>query len=161
MNKEELLEKDPKELSEEELSRYNKLKKREMRGKVQEHKLERSKEDKEALDIIADEVKDQNIKEVDVMGATLEVDIDFDEKILDKIKKLKKYRNRDDLGSKESKEIKELVFEILGELCINYSKSDWKEKFGDKGITTLSAISVNVFNQVKEYADEIKKKAES
>lgn len=156
---EELLDSNPEELEEEDLERYNELKEQALKTQGQKELVKKQKQGKEALEIISEGVEEETIKDVEVYGAELKIDTEVDEDTIDMMKKLRKYSEvePDELDKEKVEDVKDLVFSLLGELTLDYSKEDWEDEFGDKGLTTLRYLAEEVTQPLKE----LKKKEKS
>lgn len=127
-------------LTEEQLERYNELKKKELEGEIDEYKTEQGLKDAEGMETLIEGVKDEFSDIVEIGGHEIKVLIDPDQQDFGDIAKLQKYQRNDSSLTEESyEEHMDLVLQVLGNVSVDYSKEDW-QVFAEKGDFNLMTM---------------------
>jgi len=119
------------ELTDEEMKRYNSLKAQKLHESVDDHKGDKAQVNAKGLDKLLDDARDEMQETVELFGNELEVLVDPDETDFRELRKLKEKADldEDDLSDDEIEDLKDTMFEFMGEFTVNYSASDWKERY--------------------------------
>lgn len=158
MEDEQLLEFDPKQakqqLNDEQLERYNELKKQDLEENINEQK---NKDAETAVNGLS-EMRRSVEKEltVTVHGIEFKADIDAGQ-----IKKLSSFaehtdKTEEELNPEEAENITENILSVLSDLSINYSRSDWDNSFGDAGVITLATITMDLVQEIESFMQQKK-----
>lgn len=148
------------ELSDEQKAEYNEKKAKQLLKQAEQYKSEQAQKDIEGLSKLVDDVEGELTEKVDIAGNKIEVFVDPDEADLTKIKKIhKQYGDKEpeDLAEGELDEIKDTLFEVLGEFTTEWEYEDWKDGLEDRGLRTVMYIARKVFETVEEEFEKQKK----
>ena len=160
MNDEQLLEFDEQQarqqLNDEQLERYNELKKQELEGAIEEKKEKDNEARAEGLKTLRED-KEKELT-VDVNGLNFLADINDEQ--ARKLHKLKKYRDKseEDLSSEQVKEIKDDLITVLSQLNQDYNENEWRNEFGDAGVFTIASLAYDVVDEINDFTDQKKRR---
>jgi len=148
------------ELSDEQFRRYNSLKAQKLEEDVEEYKGEQAESNAEGLDEILSSAQDDLTETIQVLGNDLEVLVDPDESDVKKINELRGMAEEEDLSDEEIQELKDSLFEFMGQFTVNYDAEDWKQTYSDRdvGLRTIVEVAFEMFNEVERVVQQKKRR---
>lgn len=151
-----------KELTDEQFKRYNSLKAQQLEESVDEYKEDKAQVNAEGLDKLLGDARDDMQETVELFGNELEVLVDPDETDFRELRKLKNKADIDDedLSDEEVEDLKDTMFEFMGQFTVNYTSEDWKDKYEGKdvGIRTIMSIAYEMFDTVEDAVKQKKRR---
>jgi len=141
-----------RDLTEEEIERWNNLKSDTHRKNIEEKKTEDASKSLDALEEMKKSVEEELTTTVEVKGVEVEVLVDPDEKVWSKLQTIREFKDKkpEEIPEEKIRELKETAFEFLGLATVDYSVEDWKEIYSDSGLETLSFLCNSIYKPVKE-----------
>jgi len=158
MNDEQLLEfseeQARQQLNDNQLERYNELKKDRLEGAIEDQKAEDSETRTKGLQALRED-KEKELT-VEVNGLNFLADINEDQ--ARKLRKLQKYEDKteDEIPDEDLKNIKDSLITVLADLNKDYTESEWRDEFGDAGVFTIASLAYDVVDEINEFSDQKK-----
>lgn len=137
-------------LTDEEIERYNELKKDELEENIETQRQKEQKQAGEAISALIDSTKNELTETVDFNGAELEVYIDPDIEDFKKLGKAFQYGDKkpEELPAEELQELEDNLLDLLAKTTVNFDREDWNKKFADAGFRTKANVAQKIFDQV-------------
>jgi len=164
-------------LDDDQLERYNELKKKSHQDNIEETKKQESVQDLEGLhSIVSNRTKDSYREVPMTSDKSIRINADFDVDDIQKFKEYKEFAERfedmdedqvDELDQEKIEEIKDQLYDVLGYFSVDYTKEDWIDAFENNpqldeqskpGLLRLQDILMNVFTVVEEEMEKFKQK---
>ncbi len=143
-------------LNDEQFERWNRLHDEKIMEQAERNEQRIEEEDNEAIDALKRSAENKLTDSIEVLGTELEVNISLNQRQKDLFQRLRELENDEDSIEKIG-ETENFIYELLGEISVNYSEDDWREKFEDVGFSGLQMIIQEI---MRKYQKGFKEKNE-
>lgn len=142
------------QLNDNQLERYNELKQQSLKQDIDSQKASDAETSVNGLEAMRESVE----KELTVNVRDIEFKADINNEQIKKLSKLAEHKDKkeSELSPGVSEELTESMIQVLSELSVNYSRSEWDDGFGDAGIVTLATITYELVDEIEDFMEQKK-----